>query len=70
MKQFKDILREKRKALKITQYDLAYELGTSQNIITDWETGKRFPCFCNLLDLADFFKCSVDEIMGRKPKKE
>lgn len=66
MKQFKDILRAKRKALKLTQYELAEAIGTSQNMVTKWETGQYFPGFCLLSDLADFFQCSVDELMGRK----
>lgn len=65
MKPFKDILREKRKALGLNQYELAEEIGTYQDKICDWETGKCFPSFCYLLELADFFKCSVDELMGR-----
>lgn len=65
MRQFKDILKEKRKALKLDQYELAEAIGTYQATVTSWETGKRYPSFMLLSDLADFFKCSVDELMGR-----
>lgn len=65
MKEFKVILKEKRKALGLNQYELAEEIGTYQDKICDWETGKCYPCFGYLADLADFFKCSVDELMGR-----
>ncbi|MBQ6906215.1 MAG: helix-turn-helix transcriptional regulator [Clostridia bacterium] len=68
MKQFKDVLRAKRKALNLTQYELADIIGTSQNIVTKWETGRFFPGFLYLADLADFFQCSVDELMGREQK--
>ena len=66
MKQFKDILKEKRKALGLTQYEVADALGTSQSRVASWELGQHFPGFLNLADLADIFRCSVDELMGRK----
>lgn len=68
MKEFKDILREKRNALGLSQQELADELCLYAARICDWEKGKCFPNFCSLLALADVLKCSVDELMGRKTK--
>lgn len=65
MKEFKDILREKRKERKITQTDLANALKTTQDRITRWETGKFYPSYVFLITLADYFNCTVDELMGR-----
>ena len=39
----KEEIREFRKKLSLTQYQFAELLGTSQDIISNWETGKRNP---------------------------
>lgn len=68
MKQFKDRLQEKRKALKCSQRDLAAELGVSANTYNRWESGECFPSFFNIIDLANMFGCTTDELMlGEKP---
>ena len=65
MKEFKDILLEKRKALGLSQFELGMLLDTSQAVIGKWELGEFYPNFSSLNKIADVFKCSVDELMGR-----
>jgi transcriptional regulator with XRE-family HTH domain len=65
MKQFKDILKEKRNALGISQRKLADKTGINHSCIRGWEDGDFFPSFYSLLILADVFKCSLDELVGR-----
>lgn len=66
MKQFKDILRDKRKALGMSQRQLADDMRINHSCIRGWEDGEFFPSFCSLLTLADIFECSLDELVGRK----
>lgn len=68
MKQFKDILREKRKALGMSQLELGVEVGTTQRIVRNWESGAFYPNFNSLMKLADYFKCSLDELVGREKR--
>lgn len=43
-----------RRAFQITQYDLAEELGTNQQLISEWERGLRKPgrAYQKLLSVA------------------
>ena len=65
MKEFKDILIEKRKEFGLKQLDVAIEIGVSQSVVSQWELGKNYPTFFSLIGLADLFKCSLDEMVGR-----
>ena len=64
MKQFKDILKTKRKDRDLKQSELAQEIGISTVSISNWELG-GIPTFFSIDALADFFECSVDELCGR-----
>ena len=46
------IIRAKRKEKGISQREFAEKLGTSQNAIHNWETGKRQPKFARLVTIA------------------
>ena len=52
-------LREKK---RLTQHDLARELGVDVNTLWRWENGQRVPSHKNALKLAGFFNCTLDEI--------
>lgn len=69
MKEFKDILKEKRVQKKTSQFSLALELGVSQSRVALWEVGKHLPRADLLVRLADFFGCTLDELMGREFEK-
>ncbi len=66
MKTFGKILKKKRKAKHLAQWELGEELEVSQQIISTWEHELEHPSFENLIKLADFFECSLDELVGRE----
>lgn len=68
MNKFKDILKAKRTALGLSQFELSVELGTSQSKIYAWEKGVYYPKLTSLIKMADYFKCSLDELLGREVK--
>ncbi len=60
-----EIIRTKRKAIEVKEGELANEIGVSVNTISRWEVGDAFPSLMNAMALADFFDCSLDELVGR-----
>lgn len=57
-------LRKYRKNLGITQEALASALGVSSQCISKWECGDGYPDIETLPEIAQFFKITVDELMG------
>ena len=53
-----------RKEKKLTQAEVAKEVGLSARGYQDLELGAK-PGFDNLLHIADFYDVSVDWLMGR-----
>lgn len=51
---------------KLTQRQLAKELGTSQANLSRWEKGLNEPSVIECWKLADFFSVSIDFLCGRK----
>jgi transcriptional regulator with XRE-family HTH domain len=71
MKTFGEILKEKRKAAKLSRHKLSKISGINENMIFLYESEKVFPNMINLIALADAFNCSMDEMVGREiPKAE
>ncbi len=68
--EFKEILKELRLNLAITQKKLALECNLSAQCINQLEAGTRNPTGSTLVALADFFDCSIDYLMGREPNLE
>ena len=56
-----------RKSKGWTQTELAQHLGTSQKVITSYETGVKTPPVGRLPDLAAVFGVSIEEIIGKQP---
>lgn len=46
----------------LTQKELAEKLNTSQNYLSDVETGKKRPSLDYYMSIANFFKVSLDHI--------
>ncbi|MFS9152402.1 helix-turn-helix transcriptional regulator [Streptococcus infantis] len=63
---FTDRLKTLRKEKKLTQKELAEQIGIKQNSYSDWETGKNEPSLENLIKLADLFEVSLDCLLGRE----
>ncbi len=69
MKTIGEIIKEKRLAKGWTTYRLGKEIGVNHATILGWEKMRSFPNALYLVDLADVFECTLDELCGRDPTK-
>ncbi|MBQ7912808.1 MAG: helix-turn-helix domain-containing protein [Clostridia bacterium] len=58
-------LLELREEKKLTQDDVAKAINTSRTNIGRWEKGLNEPSSSLIIQLADFFQCSTDYLLGR-----
>ena len=58
-------LRELREEQNLSQLKLAMDLGMNQNSISRYETGERQADYETLIAFADYFKVSIDYLLGR-----
>ena len=58
-------LKELRKERNISQLKLALDLSMNQNTISRYETGEREADYETLIKIADYFKVSIDYLLGR-----
>lgn len=65
-KSFNNILKEKRENIGMTQEDLGSFVGVDDRTIGLWERGVSEPKADHVVMLADIFRCSVDELVGRE----
>ena len=49
--------------------ELAIHLNVESAAISNWEKGKRFPKEDKLIEIADYFDCSIDYLLGRTEKE-
>ncbi len=54
-----------RKAAKLTQQQLADQLGITRGTLSMYEIGKREPDFATTQKIADFFDVSIDWLLGK-----
>lgn len=64
MSEFSKRLKKLRTDLKMTQDELAPELGISRSTLGMYETGKREPDFETLETIADFFNVDMNYLIG------
>ena len=64
------LLKELRKEKGITQEKLAEMLNVSNRSISRWENGNTLPDFDLLIELANYYDISIDEILGGKRRGE
>lgn len=57
-----------RKALKLTQVDLARELNYSDKAVSKWERGESVPDLTTLKRIADYFEVKIDTLL--QPPKD
>ncbi len=55
-----------RKALNMTQTELADKMDVSFQAVSNWERGNSMPDISKLPELAALFGCTVDEILNEK----
>ena len=61
--QFGRFVAQLRKERKMTQKELAWQLGVSDKAVSKWERGLSFPDVALLLPLADIFQVTVTELL-------
>ena len=65
-----DNLQKFRKSKGLSQEELAEKCDISRQAIAKWESGESIPTIDKLIFLADFYKVSLDELVGRKTNIE
>lgn len=53
-----------RKAIGLSQYDVAEKLGLNQSSVAMWETGRNIPSGKNLIRLAELLNVTVEQLTG------
>ena len=62
-------LKARRKELKMTQKDIADQLGISYQAYSAWERGVKKPTQDNLVKIAQILNVSVDYLLGNSEEK-
>ena len=57
-------LKEIRELAGVSQMELAFQTKLSQQAISLWERNERLPNIQACIILADFYKISLDELVG------
>lgn len=65
MTTFAKNLKSLREYAKISQKALAEKLDTTFKTISHWETGYSEPSIQQLIELANIFETTIDELVGR-----
>lgn len=63
-------IRERRKALRMSQAELAAHLGITQNQISKYERGVDSPSIENLIKMVNLFETTADYLLGLSPMPE
>ena len=58
--------KEYREKVKMTQCEVANRLGIEQGTISMWETDKNYPSIKYLMQLAELYECTTDELLSLK----
>lgn len=61
--EFAKILREKRKALNLTQQELAEKLHVTRQTLSRWENEATFPNLDTLVDLSNILEIPLDNLL-------
>ena len=57
-------IKQYRKAMNLTQEGLAESLGVTIGAVSKWENGNNVPDITTLMELANLFNISMDELLG------
>lgn len=55
-----------RKAKKLTQMNLADQLGVSYQAVSNWERGETMPDIAKIPELASILEVSIDELLNNE----
>ncbi len=64
MNKIQERLKELRKVMKVTQRNVADELGITQVTYCHWENGQTQPDIENIIALCKYFSVSADYLLG------
>lgn len=56
-------LRQHRTEKGLTQIELGQKLGVTRRSIIRWENGQTKPSMKKIEKIAEFFECSIEELM-------
>jgi len=59
-------IKEARLAAKLTQEQVADELGVSRQTISNWENGKTYPDIVRIIKMSDLYSISLDHLLKEK----
>ena len=59
-------LAELRKLRGLTQKELADRIGVTQSAVASWETRQIYPTVKKLIQMAEIFGCTVDELIKKE----
>ena len=59
-------IKKYRESKKMTQIELAEEIGVSQSTVAGWEAGEVNPRIDKLLAMSKLFNCTVDELIKKE----
>lgn len=62
-------MKSARERAGITQEQAAAALGINHTSIVGWERGKWLPKTPRLLEVANLYKCTVDELLQNEPEE-
>ena len=69
MADFENKLKRLRKEKKLNQSEVAEDLGIARTTYANYEQGKRFPGQENLIAIAEYFRVSIDYLLGEIDEK-
>lgn len=58
-------IKQKRERLKITQKELADQIGVERSTVAKWEAGVALPAAAKLPKLAEVLGCSVADLFEK-----
>lgn len=70
MKMLAEKIAQRRKALGMSQKELAEKLNVSDKTLSRWETGKQIPDALIIPEIANALDMTISEIYGTKPTEE
>lgn len=69
-KKFGERLRKLRLNNHELQSDLAEEIGVGISMVSTWEKGINYPKVEKLIDIAEYYKVSIDYLLGLTEDKK
>lgn len=67
---FSENLMRLRKEKGLSQEALGEKIGVTRQTVSKWETGETTPEMNKLIELAQFFAVSLDELVGKEPAEK